>query len=88
MLKPTAGNVIVEASKEEEQTKSGILLSAKVNQRKGDQGIVLAIGAGVTETKKGDTVYFAQYASTELSHEGVTVLVVKETDLFATVAKK
>lgn len=87
MLKPTSDNLIVEPIKEEEKTKSGILLSP-TNQRKGDQGLVVSVGSNVTEAKKGDVVYFAQYAATELNHEGVIYVVLKEADLFAVVSKK
>lgn len=91
MLKPLGNRVLLEVQEEETTTASGIVLpdSAKDTQQIAE---VVAVGEGKLldngerlplEVSVGDKVVFEQYAGTELKHDGVDYLVVKDTDIIA-----
>lgn len=88
---PLGDRVIVEPEAAEQTTKSGIVLPDTA-QEKPQRGKVLAVGAGrVTDDGKkvpmnvqeGDVVIYAKYGGTELKHEGIEYLIVKESDILA-----
>ena len=84
-LKPLGDRVLVKPVKEEEVTKSGIVLPDTVDKEKKAEGEVIAIGEGEKvaklHLKVGDKVLFGKYAGDEveiddeeykiLSHEDV-----------------
>lgn len=91
MLKPLGNRVLLEVQEEEQTTASGIVLpdSAKDKQQ---TATVVAVGEGKLldngerlplEVSVGDKVVFEQYAGTELKHDGVEYLVLKDTDIIA-----
>lgn len=88
---PLGDRVIVEPEAAEQTTKSGIVLPDTA-QEKPQRGKVLAVGTGrVTDDGKklpmnvqeGDIVIYAKYGGTELKHEGIEYLIVKESDILA-----
>ncbi len=74
-FRPLGKRVLLERTKVEEKTVSGIILvdSAKEKPHTAE---VKAIGSEVTELKVGDTVVFEQYRGTEFKLDGVDYLVV------------
>jgi len=93
-LRPLADKVIVRPKKEEEKTKSGIVLPATGEKDKPEQGEVVAVGPGkMTEDGKllpmsikvGQTVVFTQYGPTEIKMEGTKYLVLSEGDILAVI---
>ena len=87
-IKPLADRVIVEPSAAETKTSSGIIIpdSAKEKPQKGK---IEAVGPGTKENpvtlKSGDIVLYGKYAGTELNHDGVDYLIMKENDILAIV---
>lgn len=94
-LKPLADHVIVKPAKEEEVTKSGIVLPDTAKSEKPEQGEVLAVGPGkllengtrapMTVTV-GDKIVFKKYSPDEVKIDGEEYLVVSESDIIAVVA--
>jgi chaperonin GroES len=94
-LQPLADRVVVKALKQEEKTKSGIVLP-DTDKEKPQEGEVLAVGPGrmlddgkraAMEVKVGDRVIFSKYAGTEVTIDEQEVLVLKETDVLAIINK-
>ena len=87
-IKPLADRVLVEPAAAETTTSSGIIIPDTAKE-KPQRGTVVAVGPGTTENpitvKVGDTVLYGKYAGTELNHEGVDYLIMKETDILAIV---
>jgi chaperonin GroES len=92
-LKPLADRLVVEPTKQEEVTASGLVLPETAKE-KPQQGKVLAVGPGRRDedgkridmdVEVGDTVLFAKYAGTEIKLEGDKVLILKESDILAIV---
>ncbi len=90
-LKPLGDRVIVKPSKEEEVTKSGIVLPDTVEKEKKEQGEVVSVGNGEKITKlglkTGDTVIFGKYAGEDVEVEDVEYKVLDEKDVLAVLEK-
>jgi len=91
-LKPLFNNVIVKALKNEEMTKSGIVLPDTIDKEKPEKGEVVAIGSGkILDTgetvkmsvKVGDKVMFKKYSPDEVKVDGQDYLVLSESDIIA-----
>ena len=94
-LKPLGDKVLVKRIEAEERTKGGIVLPDAAKE-KPKQGEIIAVGPGKTlesgkraelAVKKGDRVLFASYAGTEVKVDGEELLIMKEDDILAVVAK-
>ncbi len=92
-LRPLGGRVIVEPIEQEETTAGGILLPETAKE-KPQEGKVLAVGPGDRNDKGerlpldvqiGDRVIFAKYSGTEVKVEGKKLLILRESDILATV---
>ena len=87
-IKPLADRVLVQPAAAETTTSSGIIIPDTAKE-KPQRGTVVAVGPGTTENpvtvKVGDTVLYGKYAGTELNHEGVDYLIMKEADILAIV---
>ena len=76
MLKPLRDYVVLEKAKEEEKTKSGIILTEQPKEEPG-KGIVVAVGPGKTENgavipvelKVGQKVVYKKYSGTEIKEK-------------------
>ena len=93
-LSPLGDKVVLKAIKEEETTKSGIILPGEAKD-KPSQGEVIAVGPGgiidgnevKMQVKKGDTVIYAKYAGTEVTLDDEEFIIVGQSDILATVNK-
>jgi chaperonin GroES len=93
-LRPLGDRLIVRAIEEEETTASGIVLPDTAKD-KPQKGKVLAVGDGKVEEEtgrrtpldvvEGDEVLYKQYGGTEIKVDGEELLVLRESDVLATV---
>lgn len=92
-IKPLYDRVVVKRLAAETTTKGGIVIPDKAAE-KPTQGEVIATGNGAPldsgelrqlAVKVGDRVLFAQYAGTEIKHDGETYLIVRESDILAVI---
>jgi len=90
-IKPIGDKIIVEPEKEEEKTKSGIVLPDTAKE-KPQKGKVIAVGPGKIldngqrspmEIKEGDIVIYSKYAGTEIKIEDKEYLIVSDRDILA-----
>ena len=90
MIKPLADRVVVKMIKQEETTKSGIILS-EGSKEKPQIAEVIAVGpGGETDGKEvkmyikiGEKVVLNKYAGTEIKYEGEDYIIVKQSDILA-----
>ena len=94
-LRPLADRVIVKRVDSETKTASGIVIPDAAAE-KPDQGEVLAVGPGkrndkgelaALTVKVGDRVLFGKYSGQTVKVDGEELLVMREEDLFAVIAK-
>ena len=91
-LKPLGDRIVVKPSEGEERTASGIVLPDSAKE-KPQEGEIVAVGAGRTEdgqkiapeVKVGDKVIYSKYGVTEIKSDGVEYLILRETDVLATI---
>ena len=95
-IKPLADHVLIEPIKEEEKTKSGILLPQTAEKERPEQGKVVAVGPGKKNKngqvipmtiKVGQVVLFTKYGPNEIKIDGKEYLMAKEEDILAVVQK-
>jgi len=91
-IKPLADHILIEPIKEEERTKTGILLPETAEREHPEQGKVIAIGPGrktsagkiiPMEVKVGDKVLFTKYGPNEIKVDDKEYLIAKEEDILA-----
>jgi chaperonin GroES len=91
-LKPLADRLVVEPTEQEEMTVSGIYVPETAKE-KPQKGTVIAVGPGrkdddgkriAMDIAKGDRVLYARYAGTEVKLEDKKYLILKESDVLAT----
>ena len=87
-INPLADRVLVLPAPAEEKTIGGIIIpdNAKEKPLKGE---IFAVGQGVKDEKMvlkvGDVVLYGKYAGTELENDGVKYLIMKQSDVLATI---
>ncbi len=85
-IKPLADRVLVEPKEAETKTASGLYIPDTAKE-KPQQGVVKATGPGKKdedmEVKVGDHVLYGKYAGTEVTLDGVTYLIMKQSDILA-----
>ena len=92
MLKPLADRVIIKMVESEETTKGGIILSPSAKE-KPQIAEVIEVGPGgmvdgkevIMTIKSGDKVIVSKYSGTEVKYEGEEYIIVKQSDILATV---
>ena len=93
-LQPLGDRIVVRPIKQEEVTKGGIILPDTAKERP-QEGEVIAVGSGkltddgkrlAMEVKKGDKVMYAKYAGTEFKHDNEELLILRESDVLATIS--
>lgn len=88
MLKPLADRVLIEPKEAETKTAAGLYIPDTAKE-KPQQGTVVAAGPGKKdepmEVKVGDQVIYGKYAGTEVTFEDKKYLIVKQSDILATV---
>ena len=91
-IKPLADHILIEPLKQEEKTKSGILLPETAEKERPEQGKVIACGPGKKtddgklipmEVKPGDVVLFTKYGPNEVKIDEKEYLICKEEDILA-----
>lgn len=95
MLRPLEDKVIIKIEKNEEKTSTSGLVLATLNEEKPTEGIVVAVGPGITlndgsrvepDFKVGDKVVYSKYSGTEITHDGEDYLIITLRDIFAVLA--
>lgn len=91
-VKPLSDRIVVKPEPAEEKTASGIILPDTA-QEKPQMGTVLATGPGkISDSgdlvkmtlKNGDKVLYGKYSGTEITVNGDDVLIMRESDILAT----
>ena len=91
-IKPLSDHILIEPIKEEEKTKTGILLPETAEKERPEQGRVISVGPGrkgkdgkytPLEVKTGDKVLFTKYGPSEIKIEDKDYLIAKEEDILA-----
>tara|TARA_Y100000590_G_C15583588_1_gene963286 strand:- start:99 stop:383 length:285 start_codon:yes stop_codon:yes gene_type:complete len=91
-LKPMSDRIVVRVCEAEEKTASGIILPDTA-QEKPSEGEIVAVGPGKTNDagtlikmslKKGDKVLYGKYSGTEVKVDGENLLIMRESDILAT----
>jgi len=92
MIKLLADRIVVKPAEAEQKTSSGLFIPDNAKE-KPMQGKVVAVGPGrkndkgelvAMEVKVGDVVLYGKYSGTEVTVDGENYLIVKESDIFAT----
>jgi chaperonin GroES len=91
-IKPLADRVVVRPLEAEEK-KQGNIIIPDTAKEKPMQGEVVAVGPGkvteagqkvALEVKKGDKVLYGKYSGTEVTVDGQDYLILRESDILAT----
>lgn len=91
-VKPLGDRVVIKNAEVEKTTASGIVLTSKA-QEKPQMAKVLAVGPGgvvdgkevVMNVKVGDMIIYSKYAGTEVKIDGEDLIIVRQSDILATV---
>ncbi|MBQ5752093.1 MAG: co-chaperone GroES [Bacteroidaceae bacterium] len=87
-IKPLADRVLILPVPAEEKTIGGIIIPDTAKE-KPLQGKVVAVGNGTKDEDMviavGDQVLYGKYAGTEIEHEGVKYLIMRQSDVLAIV---
>ncbi|MCK6489416.1 MAG: co-chaperone GroES [Planctomycetes bacterium] len=92
-IKPLDDRIVVTRTEAEEKTAGGILLPENAKE-KPTQGKVLAVGPGKLlddgsrakpDVAAGDIILFGKYSGTEITVDGVEVIILRESDILAKV---
>ncbi|MBR7064999.1 MAG: co-chaperone GroES [Treponema sp.] len=87
-VKPLADRVLVKNEKAESKTASGIIIP-EAAQEKTQTAVVVAVGPGTEDekitVKKGDRIMYDKYAGTQIKIEGEDHLILKMSDIIATI---
>jgi len=91
-IKPLSDHILIEPIKQEEKTKTGILLPETAEKERPEQGRVIAVGPGrktssgriiPIEVKAGQKVLFTKYGPNEIKVADKEYLIAKEEDILA-----
>ena len=85
-IKPLSDRVLIQPNPAEEKTAAGLIIPDTAKE-KPLAGKVVAVGPGTSEikmeVKEGDQVLYGKYAGTEVTVEGETYLIMRQSDIFA-----
>ena len=85
-IKPLSDRVLIQPNPAEEKTAAGLIIPDTAKE-KPLAGKVVAVGPGTSEVKMevkvGDQVLYGKYAGTEVTVEGETYLILRQSDIFA-----
>ncbi len=91
-IRPLSDYILIEPIKEEEKTKSGILLPETADKERPEQGKVVATGPGKRndsgniipmDIKVGQKVLFTKYGPNEIKVDEKEYLIAKQEDILA-----
>jgi len=92
-IKPLADRVVVRALEETEEMRGGLYIPDTAKE-KPQQGEIIAVGPGrlsdkgdriAMELSEGDRVLYGKYSGTEVTVEGETYLILRESDVLAVI---
>lgn len=78
-----AHNVLILLDKEENETKSGIIIAGKEKEHKADRGLVVRVGDLVSEVKVDDRVIFRKWEGEEFEFRGQKFNLISEDNIIA-----
>lgn len=81
---PLADRVLIEPIEQENVTKGGIIIP-DIAKEKPKTGKVIKVGTSIEGVKEEDTVLYEQFAGTEISIEGKSYLVMRESNIMAVI---
>ena len=93
-LRPTEDHIVVKATEQETQTKSGLYIPSTASKERPQMGEVLAVGPGkvneqgtriAMEVKVGDKILFSKYGPSEIKIDGQELLILNQGDVLAIV---
>ena len=86
-IKPLADRVLVKPAEAEMKTAGGIIIPDTAKE-KPQKGTIVAVGPGKKDEpltlKVNDTVLYGKYSGTEIQYDGETYLIMRESDIYAT----
>ncbi len=85
IIKPLGERILIQEVKQEEVTKSGIVLPGTASKEKPIIGEVLAVGDDVSEVKLGEKVIYEKYTGTEVKDGDVEYLLIDMKNVLAIV---
>ena len=94
-FQPLYDRVLLRRMESDNKTAGGIIIPDTAKEKPAE-GKVVAVGTGVRDeqgklvplaVKEGDTVMFSKWSGTEVTIDGVELLVVKETDIMGIIKK-
>ena len=87
-VKPLADRVLIEPKEAETKTASGSFIPDTAKE-KPQEGKVLAVGSGKKdepmELKAGDKVLYGKYAGTEITVDGKSYMIMRQSDVLAVI---
>lgn len=88
-IKPVGDRLLVKAVKEEETTKSGIVLPESISKEKKTEGEIIAIGSGEKITqlglKVGQKVLYSKYGGDEIKIDEADYKIIGHEDVLAVI---
>lgn len=88
MIKPLSDRVLILPNPAEEKTAGGLIIPDTAKE-KPLAGKVIAAGPGTKdvamEVKVGDQVLYGKYSGTEISYEGTSYIIMKQSEILAIV---
>ncbi len=84
-IRPLGERVLIKQTKQEETTKSGIVLPDTASKEKPIIGEVTAVGDAIKEIKIGDKVIYEKYAGTEVKDNDDVYLLLEVKNVLAVV---
>ncbi|PIP23893.1 MAG: co-chaperone GroES [Candidatus Nealsonbacteria bacterium CG_4_10_14_0_2_um_filter_38_17] len=91
-IRPLSDHILIEPIKQEEKTKTGILLPETAEKERPEKGKIIATGPGrktssgkivPLSVKEGDMVLFTKYGPNEIKVDDKEYLIAKEEDILA-----
>ena len=87
-VKPLADRVLIEPKEAETKTASGLFIPDTAKE-KPQEGKVLAVGSGKKdepmELEAGDKVLYGKYAGTEITVDGKSYMIMRQSDVLAVI---
>ena len=88
MIKPLSDRVLILPNAAEEVTAGGLIIPDTAKE-KPLAGKIIAVGPGTKditmEVKEGDQVLYGKYSGTEIVHQGITYIIMKQAEILAVV---
>ena len=91
-IKPLGDRVLIELIDQTTKSAGGIIIPDTVNKERGEQGKVIAVGAGrrtddgkliPLSVKKGDKIIFSKYGPDEIKVDGREYFIISESNILA-----